>query len=860
MLNSDAEKAGMAGGLAGPAPVCVAADPKGILNSIADQIAAADERHTEALVQMQRRLDHFGADAAHLTAAASPQAAPAYNRVEQRIQDLAARLASGLPRDGADHAHAGYEHDAGKSPAAPPAALLSAAGPGAATFAHRQAPVADTFDVIGDATQDGVDESWDRHAAEALTRIYEGVDEPATPSHEQHARIELGATTAAEDRFALIANRIEHYVQQLRPLEAFTDLDERFERLEQRLDSVISQGHGQQSTESLAALEVQIEEITRHVEAAQQHYSRLDVIENELRQLAGNVAEERLAEVVRRNVGPPPAMDDVATLVADHVASLLNARDQHPGQNGADLQALIQSFVEEQRHGSEQTATMLDTMQEAMIRLLDRMDAMENAQYTTASVGVTTTRVDTFTQDSAADRHDDGADPARVQAAIEQARGTPLHIDAPEPHHEPELQPEAAAHEPAAAHARAVPPRMYVGQQPAPPAAPEAPPVQPKAPTNDAAATVARTRSELMASARRAREGAPGALEIDPGRPASEGGERPKPDGKRRKAMRLSPLTISLVALVALGAGFTAVSTLTRAPQTQPQSSSAPVSAPAAVPPAAMPNAPAVPTAPAAPQQRSDAESTTDQQLPVVPVSTGAPAEQAGQAQQGRIEMPPLAVGPNSLRIAATQGDASAQFEVASRLAEGNGLPQNLSEALVWYERAAAQGFVLAQYRLGTHYERGLGVKPDLGRAAAWYQRAAEQGNVKAMHNLAVLSASRDAAHPDYASAAKWFSAAAAYGLTDSQYNLAVLFDSGLGVGRDLRAAYKWFSIAAASGDTEAAKRRDAMKPRLEPRTLADVDGEVASWRPLPIDPMANDARAAGEQWKRRSTDTASAQ
>jgi localization factor PodJL len=150
-------------------------------------------------------------------------------------------------------------------------------------------------------------------------------------------------------------------------------------------------------------------------------------------------------------------------------------------------------------------------------------------------------------------------------------------------------------------------------------------------------------------------------------------------------------------------------------------------------------------------------------------------------------------------------------------------------------------------------------VKIDLGRAAAWYQRAAEQGNVKAMHNLAVLSASRDQSKPDYASAAKWFSAAAAYGLTDSQYNLAVLFDSGLGVGRDLRASYKWFSVAAGSGDLEAAKRRDAMKTRVEPRVMAEVESEVASWRALPIDPIANDARAAGEMWKRRAAASESA-
>ncbi len=56
-------------------------------------------------------------------------------------------------------------------------------------------------------------------------------------------------------------------------------------------------------------------------------------------------------------------------------------------------------------------------------------------------------------------------------------------------------------------------------------------------------------------------------------------------------------------------------------------------------------------------------------------------------------KLPPATVGPFSLRLAAAQGDASAQFEVASRLAEGKGLDQDLKEAAQWYQRSAASGF-----------------------------------------------------------------------------------------------------------------------------------------------------------------------
>jgi localization factor PodJL len=217
------------------------------------------------------------------------------------------------------------------------------------------------------------------------------------------------------------------------------------------------------------------------------------------------------------------------------------------------------------------------------------------------------------------------------------------------------------------------------------------------------------------------------------------------------------------------------------------------------------------------------------------------------------LALPPATVGPLSLRIAAANGDPSAAFEVGARLAEGKGTDQNFRDALTWYQKSAAQGFAQAQYRLGTLYERGLGVKADMGRARLWYQRAAEQGNVKAMHNLAVLSAGRETGTPDYTSAAQWFTAAAEYGLADSQYNLAVLYENGLGVPKDDVQAFKWYALAAASGgDKEAARRRDAFLEAMVEPVRGQAERQVATFRSKRVVPLVNDARVAGEDWKKR--------
>lgn len=229
-----------------------------------------------------------------------------------------------------------------------------------------------------------------------------------------------------------------------------------------------------------------------------------------------------------------------------------------------------------------------------------------------------------------------------------------------------------------------------------------------------------------------------------------------------------------------------------------------------------------------------------------------APVNASVNGVPSALALPPATVGPLSLRLAAANGDPSAAFEVGARLAEGKGTTQNFKEAMTWYQRSAAKGFAQAQYRLGTLYERGLGVKADPGRARAWYQRAAEQGNVKAMHNLAVLSAGRDSGSPDYTTAAQWFQSAADHGLADSQYNLAVLHENGLGVAKDPSRAYIWYALAAKSGDKEAARRRDALARDLDPKARQSAEVAVSSFTPKIVIPIVNDARVAGEDWKKR--------
>jgi TPR repeat protein len=68
----------------------------------------------------------------------------------------------------------------------------------------------------------------------------------------------------------------------------------------------------------------------------------------------------------------------------------------------------------------------------------------------------------------------------------------------------------------------------------------------------------------------------------------------------------------------------------------------------------------------------------------------------------------------------AEQGDPAAQAYLGFMFETGRGVPQNYTEAAMWYRRAAEQGDTLAQYSLGLLYDRGQGVTRDIVEANKW--------------------------------------------------------------------------------------------------------------------------------------------
>ncbi|MCJ2044281.1 hypothetical protein MKK58_07005 [Methylobacterium sp. J-078] len=374
-------------------------------------------------------------------------------------------------------------------------------------------------------------------------------------------------------------------------------------------------------------------------------------------------------------------------------------------------------------------------------------------------------------------------------------------------------------------------------------------------------------KTSFIAAARRAAQAAQAeaagqSIPLDPpeARGAGKATEREGRLARLRSEIdrRRKPLLLGLAAIVlALGAlqavnarrsageaapAMSEAATLPPATETAPATTqalgdaSAPVKAPEAKPPVE-------------PQTTQSLADTPSAAMPASPAKTGpdraGPPKVPGLASlSGDLAGVPPALG--KLRQATLDGDAVAAYDLATRASEARGMPRDNVLAARILEKVAASGYAPAQYKLASLHEKGVGLPRDLAQAKLWYGRAAELGNARAMHNLAVIYAENPAANgkPNFATASQWFKRGAEFGLRDSQYNLAVLYARGLGVQQDLEQSYLWFSAASAQGDSDAAKKRDDVAAKLEPKALAAAKAQVAAFKARVPDPAANEPPA----------------
>lgn len=216
----------------------------------------------------------------------------------------------------------------------------------------------------------------------------------------------------------------------------------------------------------------------------------------------------------------------------------------------------------------------------------------------------------------------------------------------------------------------------------------------------------------------------------------------------------------------------------------------------------------------------------------------------------------------NIWRPLAHQGDAGAQYGLGVSNLNGEGVPQDHSNAIIWFRKAAERGHLRAQVKLGAMYVLGLGVEIDTELALSWFLKAAKKNDVQAKLHVGESYYLGRGTDQNLSEAVKWFKSAARQGSQVAQHILGTIYDGkneklafkwyrkgaqagyppaqrdlanlykdGRGVRRNLVRAYMWYDLAAQQGDREAEVLRDNLLEEMSEGDITEAKSRSAYWR-----------------------------
>lgn len=163
----------------------------------------------------------------------------------------------------------------------------------------------------------------------------------------------------------------------------------------------------------------------------------------------------------------------------------------------------------------------------------------------------------------------------------------------------------------------------------------------------------------------------------------------------------------------------------------------------------------------------------------------------------------------------AMKGNADAQFNLAQAYKLGRGVPQDLNQAQMWYEKAAAQGHLQAEDNLGLL----LFQKGDRQRAMPMIERSSARGEPRAQYILGTAYFNGDLMPKDWVKAYALMTRASQVGLPQASQTLAQMDQyipldqrqQGMTMARDMEA--NQMRPAATLASASPAPRPPASKP-----------------------------------------------
>ncbi len=170
---------------------------------------------------------------------------------------------------------------------------------------------------------------------------------------------------------------------------------------------------------------------------------------------------------------------------------------------------------------------------------------------------------------------------------------------------------------------------------------------------------------------------------------------------------------------------------------------------------------------------------------------------------------------------------ALAQYWLALMYEKGRGLEKSHEKAVHYLDMAASNGNSSAQFDLASLYSDGTGgITMDKSRACELFEKAADQGNVKAMHNTGYCYQTGIGNRKDAGLAIKYYTRAAELGETRAQVNLGILYGQ-LGQAEN---SYFWLRVAQTHDDTQGKSLLDSVKAHLTHQEIEVVEKKVLTW------------------------------
>ncbi|MBO0741384.1 MAG: hypothetical protein J2P51_08145, partial [Hyphomicrobiaceae bacterium] len=237
------------------------------------------------------------------------------------------------------------------------------------------------------------DDPWDRQSAEELMRVYEAVSAaPVAPSsragpHPRPCSSREPALPAApepphrdaawlEARFAQIAALIQIALANANPAPALASLDRRLDRFERGLEDALAGLAPAAGRGDLKLIDAHLVEFAGQVAAVRQQLNRLDTIDAQLRELAHAIERgaARAGQSALNEDAVAQLIASAAERAASKVAQCLPALDE---QRVDTLEALVRGHIAERRQNEEASAGLLHSIEDTLVRIVDRVEAME---------------------------------------------------------------------------------------------------------------------------------------------------------------------------------------------------------------------------------------------------------------------------------------------------------------------------------------------------------------------------------------------------------------------------------------------------------------------------------------------------